>query len=144
MKYLGNVMRSGEFSAWMYAAFCTFIWLMIAFLVAFPEHIVRLEFVELRQEFFGVHGMERLFLPILVAVDIAIDWVLGHRRLSERAGLACILCLLTYAIFAGVVPFYQTINSYMTLLWLFTLIYICLAIPRFFSFLQTPTFRSIK
>lgn len=136
-------MRVGVVSAWLWAALCTFVWLSMAFLVAYPEAIVNFDFHSLREEFFGSEGIERLFIPLLVVVDIGIDWVLGHRRLKDRAGLTCLFMAIFYGIIAGVVPYYNHALSDRALFWMFAAVLLMLAVPRFLSFFQAPKFRAV-
>ena len=58
-------MQRGGLVAVFWAIFCTFVWLSMAFLVAYPEQIVNFRFLELKQGFFATSGMERIFLPLL-------------------------------------------------------------------------------
>lgn len=139
----GAKMTRGMIVAAFWSGFCTIVWMSMAFLVAYPQEIVNFHFSDLPKSFFGHHGMERIFIPLLVLVDISIDWVLGHRRLSEKAGLSCIFAAVFYVIVTGVIPFYSTNLTNNSLSWLLLFTLLLLFVPRFASFFRAPVFVQI-
>lgn len=145
---------SGEFmgsrwGAWGTGFFCTTLWLAFAFMVAFPKETMTMDFARLFQVFFDGEGpdslgLERLFIPLLLFVDIVISWFLGHFRPSPKAVPLCLLAGLLYGVVAGVAPFYADSHTAANHAGLFLVAFLCLSTVRMATFVKPRSFVLMK
>lgn len=107
--------RGVVFYGWFLAAIGAAFWLTAALLVAYPKHFFVnhsfLEFAAISNEFFGLEWLERIFLPLLILIDIAIDAFIHHfiepqknETLKRRITIPMIICGVFYIIFCAVIP----------------------------------------
>ena len=131
--------------AWLTGFFCTLLWLSFAFMVAFPAETLSFDFARLAGVFLdgsepeGV-AFERIFIPLLLAVDIVISVLLGHFRPSQRGILISLLALLVYVVAAGIAPTYSDSHTAKSHAALFFVAFSCLSVMRLATFLSPRSF----
>jgi uncharacterized membrane protein (DUF485 family) len=131
------------FVAGLIALICTVFWLGLAFFVAYPKEMANWHLAEMRGAFFGPEPGHRIYIPLLVAADILIDWVLGHRRLAGWSGFICLAMAVFYVVVVGLVPALQESPSNSSVTTLFTFAILFLAIARWLSFLYIRETRRV-
>jgi hypothetical protein len=139
-----GIMKKEVAAAWATAGACSIIWLAVAFLVAFPQEVTAMDARAVARKFMDAdHAMERLFIPILVGVDIVIDRVLGHMRLRGWFAIAAVGSILFYLVFVIIGPFYNGAPEPQNEMRIFMFALLLLAVPRFGAYFQMPTFHAV-
>ena len=134
----------GYLAAGCTAAGCTLLWMAAAFLVAFPHEATGLAYIELASRFMSPeHVMERLFVPLLVATDIVIDWGLKHLRLRGSFAVVAVIATIAYVVLTIIVPYYQPMLGDAVHRTLFGAAVALVAVPRFGSYFQQPEMHAI-
>lgn len=136
-------MMGGRIASVLACGSCAVFWIVVAFLVGFPQEVFSLRFAPLAAEFVHNPRHEAMFIPILLTADILIGLLLDHVHMNRTQGLVLLLAGFVYLLVIGLAPEYGEDHTALQqdtgnhLLW-FSVALVSLVVVRFISFLPKP------
>ncbi len=122
---------------------CAVVWVIAAFLVAYPRHVYSFDFLGLSSDFISDSSLSLVFLPLLITIDIMISMFVGHYRTSQGRFITIIIVSILYIVFAISPAVIDKLSSNTTL-GIFSVLVLCLLAIRTVSFYSEDTTNSIN